>query len=137
MLRKAHMRFTQSSRSFPVAFETVPMFCLTDDGPLSSFLTSSFHASLLQAIDDVISLALCLQVVSETSQHFRSSEKQATCEGCFACQPAYLLGYFPSLQHVQGSTPTGIFEGGYQPLVHSSLSFPSHFSLFVASSLNL
>ena len=29
-------------------------------------------------------LALCPQVVSQASQHFRSSEKQATCEGCFA-----------------------------------------------------
>ena len=37
---------------------------LTDDGPLSSFQersssASSFHASLLQAIDGVMSLALC------------------------------------------------------------------------------
>ena len=45
---------------------------------------SSFHASLLQAIDGVMSLALCPQVVSQASQHFRSSQKQATCEGCFA-----------------------------------------------------
>ena len=38
--------------------------CLTDDGPLSSFQgrsssSSSFNASLLQAISDVMSLALC------------------------------------------------------------------------------
>ena len=33
-----------------------------------------------------MSLALCLQVESQASQHFRSSEKQATCEGCFASQ---------------------------------------------------
>jgi len=64
--------------------------CLTDDGPLSSFQgrsssASSFHASLLQAIG-VVSLALCPQVVSQASQHFRSSEKEATCEGCFAQQ---------------------------------------------------
>ena len=64
---------------------------LIDDGRLSSFQgrsssSSSFHVSLLQAIDGVMSLALCPQVVSQTSQHFRSSEKQATCEGCFACQ---------------------------------------------------
>ena len=52
---------------------------LTDDGPLSSFRgrsssASSFHASLLQAIDDVIdmSMALCPQVMSQASQHFRS-----------------------------------------------------------------
>ena len=29
----------------------------------------------------VMSLALCPQVVSQAPQHFRSSEKQATCEG--------------------------------------------------------
>ena len=62
---------------------------LIDDGPLSSFQersssTSSFHASLLQVIDVVMSLALCPQVMSQVPQHFRSSEKQATCGGCFA-----------------------------------------------------
>ena len=41
---------------------------------------------LLQAINGVMSLALCLQVVFEASQHLRSSQKQATCEGCFARQ---------------------------------------------------
>ena len=54
---------------------------LTDDGPLASFQGtssggSSFHASLLQAIDGVMSLALCPQVVSQAPQHFRSSETQ-------------------------------------------------------------
>ena len=33
-----------------------------------------------------MSLALCPQVVSQASHHFRSSEKHATCEGCFARQ---------------------------------------------------
>ena len=107
----------------------------SDDGPLSSFQgrslsTSSFHASLLQAIDGVMSLALHPQVVSQASQHFRSSEKQATCK---LCPPVCLLGHFPSLQHVQGSTPTGVFEGGCQPSTHSPLDFPFHCSLFVAS----
>ena len=58
---------------------------LIDNGPLSFVQgrlssTSSFNASLLQAVDGVISLALCLQVVSQASQHFISSE------GCFAHQ---------------------------------------------------
>ena len=62
-----------------------------DDGPLSSFQgrsssASSFNASLLQVIDGVMSLALRPQVVSQAPQHFRSSEKQAICEGCFALQ---------------------------------------------------
>ena len=56
---------------------------LIDDGPFLSFegrssRASSFHASLLQAIDSVMSLALSPQVVSQASQHFRSSEKQVT-----------------------------------------------------------
>ena len=64
---------------------------LTDDGRLSSFQgrsssASSFHASLLQAIDGVMSLALCPQAMSQSPQHFRSFEKRATCEGCFARQ---------------------------------------------------
>ena len=60
-----------------------------DDGPVSSFQgrssrasASSFHASLLQAINGVMSLALCPQVVSQASQHFRSSEEQAFTPAC-------------------------------------------------------
>ena len=34
---------------------------------------SSLHAPLLQVIDGVVSLALCPHVVSQASQHFRSS----------------------------------------------------------------
>ena len=89
---KAHLPFVPSLRSFSkVAFETVPMFRLIDDDPFSSFQgrlasTSSFNTFLLQAINGVMSLALCPQVVSQAPQHFRSSEKKATCEGCFARQ---------------------------------------------------
>ena len=82
-------------RSFP------NIVCLIDGGPLSSFQgrsfsISSFHTSLLQAVGGVMSLALCLQVVSQVSQHFRSSEKQATCEGFFARQSSCLFIYFHS-----------------------------------------
>ena len=64
---------------------------LIEISSLSSFQgrsssASSFHASLLQAIDGVMSLTLCPQVVSQASQHFRSSEKHAICEGCFSRQ---------------------------------------------------
>ena len=94
-LQKARniMRSSPSVRGFSnFAFETVPKFVwLTmvlsrpfNEDRLSS--ASSFHGSLLQAIDGVMSLALCPQVVSQASQHFRSSKNQATCEGCFACQ---------------------------------------------------
>ena len=71
---------------------TLPLKCFrcsSDNGPPSSFQgrlssASSFNASLLQAISGVMSLALCPQVLSQVSQHLRSSEKQANCEGCFA-----------------------------------------------------
>ena len=81
---------------------------LIDDVPFSSFQgrsssASSFNASLVQAISGVMSLALCPQVVSQASQHFRSSEKQATYEGCFSRQS--ICSSFP----FQGSTHTGSF----------------------------
>ena len=65
--------------------------CLIDDGPVSPFQwrsssASSFHASLLQTINGVMPLPLCPQVVSQASEHFRSSEKQATCDCCFTRQ---------------------------------------------------
>ena len=65
---------------------------LIDDGPLSSFQgrsssASSFNACLLQAIDGVMPLALCPQVVSQAPKHkLSSSETQATYDGCFARQ---------------------------------------------------
>ena len=78
---------------------------LIDDDPLSSLhgklsSASSFHASPLQVIEGLMSLALYPQVVSQVSQapqHFISAEKQATCEGCFARQSLILLGHFLSL----------------------------------------
>ena len=89
----AHMRSTPSVRRFPYfAFQMIPVFVwLHDDGRLSSFegrssCASSSHASLLQVIDDVMSLALYSQVVSQTPQHVGSSKKQAVCKGCFARQ---------------------------------------------------
>ena len=48
------------------------MVCMRSEKPVCA---SSFDSSLLQAIDGVMSLALCPQVMSQASQHFRSSEK--------------------------------------------------------------
>ena len=47
--------------------------------------------------DGVMSLALCSRVVSQAPQHFRSSGKQATRDGC-SVRRAYLPGRFPSLR---------------------------------------
>ena len=67
------------------------------------------------------SLALCPQVASQPSQHFRYSEKQATCEGCFARQSVYHHSGI-SWQYTQR-----IFQGGCRPSTHCSLGFPFHF----------
>ena len=40
----------------------------------TSDILSCRHGPCLQAIDGLMSLALCLQVVSQAPQHFRSSE---------------------------------------------------------------
>ena len=80
---KAHMRSTPPQKVSPNdAFETVPVFgSLTMAGPFWSFQgrsssASSFHASLLQAIDDVVTLALCSKLVSQVPQHFRSLRRK-------------------------------------------------------------
>ena len=71
-----------SLRNLPnVAFKTLPMFVWLTMALSRPFfqgissISSSFNASLLQAIDGVMSLALCPQIVSQVPQHFRASEK--------------------------------------------------------------
>ena len=130
------MRSTLSLRSFPQHhLWNGSNVRLTDHGHLSSFQgrsssTSSFHASLLLVIDDVMSLALCPQEVSQAPQHFKSSEKQATCEGCFACQSTWLSFPFTLAcpgQYTQFSKMDVKFQSG----------LPIPFLFFVASSLTV
>ena len=91
-LGKAHMRSTLSiSEVYPTML--LKRFQCSSDWRWPYLVlskktssASSFHASLLKAIDSVMSLALCPQVVFQATQHFRSSEKRDTCEGCFARQ---------------------------------------------------
>ena len=105
-LRKAHMQPPPppppSLRNSPnVAFETVLMFvCLTM--AISFFQIRLSSASLSTPLSSrrsmvVTSLALCLQVVSQAPEHFKYSQKQATCEACFACQDicCYILSFQP------------------------------------------
>ena len=71
-LGKAHIRAL--SQKFPQRrLSNGSNVRLIDDGPLASFQgrssgASSSNASLLQAIDGVMSLALCPQVVSQASR---------------------------------------------------------------------
>ena len=77
------------------------------------------------------SLAFCPQVVSQAApQHFRPSEKQATCEGCFARQFLCSVISLHSDMSRAASTPTGVFQGGCRPSTHSSLGLLFHLSLF-------
>ena len=79
----------------------------------------------------VMSLAFCPQVVSQAaSQHFRPSEKQATCEGCFARQSLCSVIYLHPDMSRAASTPTGVFQGRCRPSTHSSLGLLFHLSLF-------
>ena len=86
---------------------------LIDDGPLSSFpgrlsSTSSFHTSLLQAVNGAISLALCPQIISQAPQHFRSSEMQTTSDGCFACQSVCSVISLYGKQRTAGQGQAGV-----------------------------
>ena len=119
---------------FPsVACEHVPQIRLTDDSMnLSSFQrrspsASSFYVSLLQVIDGVMPLALCPRVVPQCPQHFRSSETEATCDGCFFSGPSTLP--CPG-QHTHKTL---------QRLNKITLGFSFHFQLFIYlfSGLNL
>ena len=57
--------------------------------------------------------------VSQAPQHFRYSETQGACDGCFF-PPVYLLCHFLWLRHAQASTPTGVFDGGCRTLTHAT-----------------
>ena len=109
VFRKAHhiiMRSTPSLRSFPnVAFETVPVFVW-----LMMFLSHPFKKIILHF------LLPCLDVLgfpfvptgsvmgSSTLQIFR----EASHLWGLLCLPVCLLGHFPSLWHIQGSTATEV-----------------------------
>ena len=136
-LGKAHIRSTPCLRSFPnVVFQTVPMFVL-----LAMALSRPFKEDLLALpLSTPLSssdrwcgvLGFVPKVVSQAPHHFRPSEKKATGEGCF-CMPVYLFGHVASLRHVQDCTLKDVFGVGCRRLTHSSLGFPFHFSLSVAS----
>ena len=131
------MRFTLLSKRFSRScLRNSSNFRLIDAGPLSSFSkrsssAPSFHASLLQVVDGDLSLPLCPQVVSQTLQHFRSSETPTTCGSCFSRQSVWSDISLHSA--VQGSTST-VFDGGCRPLTHASLGFPFLFLLFFSLS---
>ena len=91
---------------------------LIADDPPSSFqgrssIASSFYASLLQAIDGLMSLDCSRRQCLRLFKHFRSSETQLNCDDCFASQSICL----------DSGMSTGTFEGGCPKLTHDSLDF--------------
>ena len=70
---------------------------------------SSFRASLLQAIDGVMSLTFVPAGFSSTSNDTSDLSRRKPL--------VYLLCHFPALWHIQGSTSTGVFEGGRRLLL--------------------
>ena len=150
---KSHMRSTPSlSIILRDRVERIIMLCccflpmklpwnssnvrLTDDDPLSSFQRFLFPCLSPpgERWCDVLGFVPAGSVSSSSApQIFQDTSHLWG----LLCPPVYLLGRFPSLRHVQDSTPTGVFEGGCRPLTHSSPGLSFHFSLFVASSLNL
>ena len=98
-----------------------------------SLSASSFYTSLLQEVDEVVALALCLQVVSQVPQHFRDSETQAACDSCFShwpvCSVISLHSGMSRARHPQVLLNTDVehWLGCPIPL----------FILFVGTSLNL
>ena len=101
---KVHMHSIPSQKFPQSCLWNSPNVHLIDDGPLSSFQerflsASSFRASLLQATDGVMFLALSPRVMSQAPQHFRSSEMQASYDGYLLKQSICLV--ISSLWHVQ------------------------------------
>ena len=80
-----------------------------------------------------MSSALCPQAVSQAPQHFRSSERQTTCDGCFArqliCSVISLHSSIPRAEQ-----PTGVSEAGWRSVLITECaalfgSGPRRFSL--------
>ena len=93
--------------------ETIPMFvCLM---------------MALSSLEGRQSSALCPHVVSQAAQHFRSTERQATCDGCFSCYSiCSVISLHSGMSTASGQKST-VFEGGCWPSMHASLGFQFHF----------
>ena len=111
---------------------------MNDDDPFSSFqrrssIASPVHVSLLQkAIDGVMSLALCPQVVSQhiSSSSTRQIFRDASHLWWLLCPQVCLLGDVPLTLACQDITPKTVFERR-RILSHASLGFESHSTFHV------
>ena len=106
-------RLSEASPALPLK----QFLCSSDSRVIAS--VSFFHTSLLQVIDGVVVLALRPLVVSLVPRHFTSSERQATCEVCFA---GHCICSIISLHSGMSKAVflTGVFKCGCRPLTNST-----------------
>ena len=91
--------------------------------------TAAFlYASLLLALDRIVSLELRPQVLSQAPQHFGSSETQFKPLIMVALPASLSALSFPLTPECpEQYRSTGGFEGGCRTLSQASLGFPFHF----------
>ena len=119
------MRFTENlSLVYPNrASKTVLLFIFFTREPYP-ILSAMFCASLIQAMDGVMCLALCLPRMSQEPQHFRSSTTQAALQ-CLFCPPVLSAQSRPLTLACARQLITRGFGDGGRLLLHSSLDLQS------------
>ena len=128
-LGKAHRCFTPFLRRFAnVTFETVPLFVwlrMALSRPSKKIISSfNLFPCLSPPGDWWCDVRGFVPAGSASSFSTLQIFREASHLWGLLCPLVYLLCHFPSLRHVQGSTPTGVFEDGCRPSTHSSLGFP-------------
>ena len=125
-LEKFRMHFTENlSLVYPNrASKTVLLFVKNFTREPYSILSSMFCASLDQAMDGVMRLALCLPRMSQEPQHFRSSTTQAALQ-CLLCPPVLSARSRPLAPACARQMITRGFGDGGRSLLHSSLDLQS------------
>ena len=114
--KKVCMHSIQPLRGFlSVAFKYSSSTGLSDDGSFSAFqgtLSSpSFScASLHQAVNDVMILALRTHITSQAPQHFRSSKTQTICDSCSLSQEVTAVPAYT--KRVRITNPLKLEKGG-------------------------
>ena len=134
--------------------QTFPQRCLwnnsnarlIDDGPVYSPFKEDRRALSLPAPNSSrrstvwCPWLLCPQVVSQAPQHFRSSETQVTCAGCFVPQSVCLvISLHPGLSRAVGYTQRSFSKVDVDHWhIYASLGFPFKFcSKLIESAISI